>query len=68
MKEKYNQLISDTVKPLLKLNGFAKKGMNFYKMKEDLIFLINLQNSHGTLLVKQNSTLIVVFIRQVLTK
>ena len=47
MKEKYNQLISDTVKPLLKLNGFAKKGMNFYKMKEDLIFLINLQNSHG---------------------
>ena len=50
MKEKYNQLISGIVKPLLKLNGFAKKGMNFYKRNEDLIFLINFQNSHGNAL------------------
>ncbi|MGX7666690.1 DUF4304 domain-containing protein [Flavobacterium pedocola] len=47
MKEKFNQLIADVVKPLLKQNGFTKKGMNFYKRKDDLIFLINFQNSHG---------------------
>ena len=47
MKEKFKQLINDTVKPLLKANGFSKKGMNFYKTKNDLIFLFNFQNSHG---------------------
>lgn len=47
MKEKFNQLIEEVVKPLLKENGFAKKGMSFYKRNADLIFLLNVQNSHG---------------------
>ena len=47
MKEKFNQLIADTVKPILKVNGFNKKGMNFYKEKDDLIFIFNFQNSQG---------------------
>ncbi len=47
MKEKFNQLITDTVKPFLKVNGFGKKGMNFYKKKDDLIFLFNFQSSQG---------------------
>lgn len=47
MKEKFIQLIADTVKPLLKTNGFSKKGMNFYKRKDDLIFMFNFQNSQG---------------------
>jgi hypothetical protein len=47
MKEKFNQLIADTVKPFLKTNGFAKKGMNFYRKKDDLIFLFNFQNSQS---------------------
>lgn len=47
MKEKFNQLITAVVKPLLKENGFTKKGMNFYKRSDDLVFLLNFQNSHG---------------------
>jgi len=47
MKEKFNQLITDTVKPFLKANGFGKKGMNFYRKKDDLIFLFNFQSSQG---------------------
>lgn len=47
MKEKFNQVIAGTVKPLLKEEGFGKNGMNFYKRKEDLIFLFNFQNSQG---------------------
>jgi len=47
MKEKFNQLIADTIKPFLKSYGFSKKGMNFYRRKDDLIFLFNFQNSQG---------------------
>lgn len=47
MKTQFNQLIADTVKPLLKANGFNKKGLNFYRRKEDLIFLFNFQLSQG---------------------
>lgn len=47
MKEKFNKLISDTVKPFLKTIGFRKKGMNFYKKEDDLIFMFNFQNSQG---------------------
>lgn len=47
MKEKFNQIIAGTVKPLLKEEGFGKNGMNFYRKKEDLIFLFNFQNSQG---------------------
>ncbi|SHE79062.1 protein of unknown function [Pedobacter caeni] len=47
MKEKFNQMIAGIVKPLLKEEGFSKNGMNFYRKKEDLIFLFNFQNSQG---------------------
>lgn len=47
MKEKFNQLIFEVVKPLMKQNGFTKNGMNFYKKNDDLVFLLNFQNSQG---------------------
>src|SRR5690606_10807921 len=47
MKEKFNQLITDTVKPFLKANGFNKKGMDFYRKQDDLIFLLNFQSSQS---------------------
>lgn len=47
MKEKFNNLINETIKPLLKSNGFSKKSLDFHKRKDDLIFLINFQKSHG---------------------
>lgn len=47
MKEKLNQIISEVIKPVLKQHGFGKKGMNFYKRIGDLIFLVNIQKSHG---------------------
>lgn len=46
-KEKFNAIISDSVKPYLKANGFIKKSLTFYKKLDDLIFVINFQNSHG---------------------
>lgn len=47
MKERFNELISQTIKPLLKEEQFVKKGLNFFKQKDDLIFLFNFQNSQG---------------------
>ncbi|MFC4163727.1 DUF4304 domain-containing protein [Epilithonimonas zeae] len=47
MKEKFNNIINGTVKPLLKSNGFSKKGLDFLKKKDDLIFIINFQKSRG---------------------
>jgi hypothetical protein len=47
MKEKLNQIISEVIKPVLKPHGFGKKGLNFYKRIDDLIFLLNIQHSHG---------------------
>ncbi|MHC8947995.1 DUF4304 domain-containing protein [Sphingobacterium hungaricum] len=47
MKEKFNQLIGETVNPLLKANGFSKKGLNFYRKSDELIFLFNFQKSQG---------------------
>jgi hypothetical protein len=46
-KEKFNFLISETIKPLLKKHGFGKKALTFYKQIDDLIFVINFQNSQG---------------------
>lgn len=46
-KELFNDLISKTVKPLLKESGFTKKALTFYKKKEDLVFLFNFQKSAG---------------------
>jgi len=46
-KDKFNILISETIKPLLKTYGFRKKGLTFYKQADELIFVINFQNSQG---------------------
>ncbi len=46
-KEKFNLIISDTVKPFLKAYGFTKKALTFYKKLDNLIFVINFQNSQG---------------------
>lgn len=47
MKGPFDKIISESVKPFLKNNGFKKKGLNFYKSLEPLIFLINFQKSYG---------------------
>jgi hypothetical protein len=45
MKEKFEQLIAESVKPLLKSQGFSKKGLNFYKNRGDLVFMFNFQKN-----------------------
>lgn len=47
MKELFNGLITEKVKPYLKSEGFEKKALNFYKRSGDLIYLFNFQNSRG---------------------
>lgn len=47
MSNAFNNLVADTIKPLLKKQGFAKKDLNFYKRDNDLVFLINIQKSQG---------------------
>ena len=47
MEDIFKQIINETVKPLLKDGGFNKKTLNFYKNDNGLIFLINIQKSHG---------------------
>ena len=45
MKEIFETLINQTAKPLLKENGFVKKGLNFFKKQNELIYIINFQKS-----------------------
>lgn len=45
MKEIFETLINQTTKPLLKENGFTKKGLNFFKKQNELIYIINFQKS-----------------------
>ena len=45
MKEEFNKIISESVKPFLKANGFKKKGLNFYRVTDSIIFLLNFQKS-----------------------
>lgn len=47
MKSTFDTLVSATIVPLLKKNGFSKKGTTFYKSANGLIFLINIQKSQG---------------------
>ena len=47
MKEHFEELIKTTVKPLLEEYGYSKKSLNFYKRRDDLIFVFNFQNSRG---------------------
>lgn len=43
----FNELIKQDIKPLLATFGFNKKGPNFYKRTDNLIYLINFQKSAG---------------------
>lgn len=47
MIEKFNQIIKETVHPLLKSNGFKKKGLNFVKPNNEVQQIINFQKSGG---------------------
>lgn len=47
VKDNFNQLIKETVKPLLSSNGFSKKSLNFYKQEGAIIYFFNIQKSHG---------------------
>lgn len=47
MRKIFDSLITHTVKPLLKQQGFTKKGLTFYKSNKDLIFVINFQKSYS---------------------
>lgn len=45
IKDKFNDMINDSVKPLMKGSGFKKIGLSFYRENNDLIYLLNIQNS-----------------------
>ena len=47
MIEKFNQILKETLTPILKMNGFKKKGLNFYKVNAETQQIINFQKSHG---------------------
>ena len=47
MQDTFKQVINEAIKPLLKAAKFKKKALNFYKVDKGLIYLINLQKSHG---------------------
>jgi Domain of unknown function (DUF4304) len=39
----FNQLIKESIQPLLKMHGFKKRNLNFYQRRDDLVFVINFQ-------------------------
>jgi Domain of unknown function (DUF4304) len=39
----FNQLIKESVHPLLKKHGFKKRNLNFFKRTNDLVFVVNFQ-------------------------
>ncbi|MFL1997176.1 DUF4304 domain-containing protein [Lysinibacillus irui] len=43
----FNELIKQDIKPFLATFGFNKKGLNFYKRTDNLIYLIHFQKSAG---------------------
>jgi hypothetical protein len=47
MKERFNELVKMAAAPLLKLRGYTKKSLTWYKAGEEVHYLINLQNSQG---------------------
>ncbi|UEG54145.1 DUF4304 domain-containing protein [Mucilaginibacter daejeonensis] len=47
VKDIFAQLIKETVKPLLTSNGYTKKGLDLYKKNGAIIYLFNVQKSHG---------------------
>lgn len=47
MKQVFNDLIKQDVKPLLKEHGYAKKGLHFSKAVESMTYIISFQKSAG---------------------
>lgn len=47
MQQIFNALIKQDIKPFLIKRGYKKKGLNFYRTTENLIYLINFQKSSG---------------------
>ncbi|MEQ7050603.1 DUF4304 domain-containing protein [Paenibacillaceae sp. P-4] len=50
MQELFNEMMKKDVKPFLSSHGFTKKNLNFYKTKEDLVYMFNFQKSTGSAL------------------
>lgn len=47
LQQLFNDLIKQDVKPFLSRSGFAKKGLNFSKATENVIYIFNFQKSSG---------------------
>ncbi len=47
MENAFKEIINQVVKPIMKSAGFKKKTLNFYKNENGLVYLINIQKSHG---------------------
>lgn len=47
LQQIFNEFIKQDIKPFLATFGFNKKGLNFYKRTDNLIYLINFQKSAG---------------------
>ncbi len=47
MENRFKDVINNGIKPLLKQAGFKKKALNFYKSVNDIVYILNIQKSHG---------------------
>lgn len=47
LQQIFSDMIKQDVKPFLSKRGFAKKGLNFNKITESLIYMFNFQKSSG---------------------
>ncbi len=47
MQQLFNDMIKQDVKPFLSKRGFTKKGLNFNKITDNLIYMFNFQKSSG---------------------
>lgn len=47
LQQLFNEMIKQDVKPFLAQHGFVKKSLNFYKIADNLIYMLNFQKSAG---------------------
>ncbi|MED1724431.1 DUF4304 domain-containing protein [Brevibacillus parabrevis] len=47
LQQLFNEMIKQDVKPFLVQHGFVKKSLNFYKIADNLIYMLNFQKSAG---------------------
>ncbi|WP_028551957.1 DUF4304 domain-containing protein [Paenibacillus sp. UNC451MF] len=47
LQQLFNDMIKQDVKPFLSKRGFTKKGLNFNKITDNLIYMFNFQKSSG---------------------